>query len=115
MDGLGRAVVAGSFGSVAADTSFCAIRLTPEGVLDSTFGFGGLSVIAFADRPEGIDTEFGSAIAFQSGRVVTAGDLQLNPEYEYRVGILRLEVSLIFADGLESASTGLWSAPSFVQ
>lgn len=114
VDGLGRIIVAGYFKYPGNDADFFAMRYSTTGALDPTFGFGGLSLIPFDAGPDDHDNDYGWAMAMPAGRVVVAGGVEINAAADYRVGLARLDVGLIFADGLESGGVNLWSSATGV-
>ena len=54
--------------------------------------------------------DFGQAMTFQAGRLVVAGEILINTDFDYRPGLARLDASLILADGFESGAAAQWSA-----
>ena len=110
MDGLGRVLIAGNFRSAAGVSDFFVMRYTASGVLDASFGFGGLSVVAFDAGPGDSDNDYAEAVALQGGRVAVAGQVEVDENFNYRIGLARLEVALVFADGFESGWITPWSA-----
>lgn len=110
VDGLGRILVAGYFKYPGNDADFFAMRYSATGELDPTFGFGGLSLIPFDAGPDDHDDDYGWAMAMQGGRVVVAGGVEVNAAGDNRVGLARLDVALIFADGFGSGGVSLWSS-----
>jgi uncharacterized delta-60 repeat protein len=76
----GKIIVAGSSGG-----NFAVIRLQPNGVLDTTFGTEGKSIVDFggADEP-------GRAVALQpDGKIVVAGSTNANGTYDFSVARLQ--------------------------
>jgi uncharacterized delta-60 repeat protein len=110
VDGLGRVLIAGNFRSAAGVSDFFVLRYTANGVLDSSFGFGGLSVIAFDAGPGDADNDYAEAVALQGGRVAVAGQVEVDENFHYRIGLARLDVALLFADGFESHWITAWSS-----
>ena len=110
VDGLGRVLIAGNFRSSAGVSDFFVLRYTANGVLDASFGFGGLSVIAFDAGPEDADNDYAEAVALQGGRVAVAGQVEVDANFSYRIGLARLDVALVFADGFESHWITPWSS-----
>jgi uncharacterized delta-60 repeat protein len=110
VDGLGRVLVAGNFRSSAGVSDFFVLRCTADGVLDASFGFGGLSVVAFDAGPGDADNDYAEAVTLQGGRVAVAGQVEVDANFNYRIGLARLDVDLIFADGFESHWITPWSA-----
>ncbi|MEO7794973.1 MAG: hypothetical protein ABIV06_09390 [Thermoanaerobaculia bacterium] len=110
VDGLGRVLVAGNFRSSAGVSDFFVMRYTADGELDSTFGYGGLSVVAFDAGPGDSDNDYAQALTMQGGRVVVTGQIEVDADFHYRIGLTRLDVALIFADGYESAGFSSWSS-----
>ncbi len=109
-DGLGRVLVAGNFRSAAGVSDFFVMRYTEDGVLDASFGFGGLSVVAFDAGPGDSDNDYAEAMALQGGRVAVAGQVEVDADFHYRIGLARLDVALVFADGFESGWITPWSS-----
>jgi uncharacterized delta-60 repeat protein len=109
VDGLGRIVVAGFLDYSTGDSDVVALRFDVNGALDPTFGYGGLSLIAFDFGPETNQDDYGRALAIQAGRAVVAGNVEVNTDQDFRPGLARLQNALIFADGFESAATAPWS------
>src|SRR5688572_25162703 len=80
----GKIVIAGSLfdasNTQAADNDFALARYTPDGVLDPTFGVGGLVTTKFV--PNSSDAI--RAVAIQSdGRIVAAGNSQLGGSEQF--------------------------------
>ncbi len=98
----GKVVVAGSSRS-AGEFDFWSMRLLPGLAADPSFG----GAVEFDPVRGGDDWAMG--VALQSGRAVLVGTAEwADPDYDFAV--LRLEGSLIFADGFERGSTGHWSS-----
>ncbi len=110
VDGLGRLLAVGFLDYPTGDSDVIAVRFGANGVLDASFGFGGLSLIAFDFGPEPHTDDYGRALAVQAGRVVVAGDVEANADSDFLPGLARLENALVFADGFESGASGQWSA-----
>jgi len=110
VDGLGRVLIAGNLRSAAGVSDFFVLRYTANGVLDASFGFGGLSVIAFDAGPGDSDNDYAEAVALQGGRVAVAGQVEVDANFNYRIGLTRLDVALVFADGFESRWITPWSS-----
>lgn len=110
VDGLGRVLIAGNFRSSAGVSDFFVLRYTANGVLDASFGFGGLSVIAFDAGPGDADNDYAEAVALQGGRVAVAGQVEVDANFSYRIGLARLDVALVFGDGFESHWITPWSS-----
>ncbi len=93
----GRIVLAGG-----VSDDFMALRITPEGQRDATFGFNGLSTIEFGPA-HGIPLakDYGYRIASQGGRLLLAGATDPGDDGEYDFAITRLDNDLIYADDLE--------------
>lgn len=94
----GRIVLAGGL-----DGDFFALRITPEGERDASFGYQGLRTIEFGplhDAPIALDGA--TRIVSQNGRLLLAGFTQpSNDNGRQDFVITRLENDLIFADDLE--------------
>ncbi len=110
VDGLGRTLVAGYLKYPGDDADFFSMRYSATGEPDPTFGFGGLSLVSFDAGPDDHDNDYGWDMAIQTGRVVVAGGVEVNAAADYRVGLARLDVELIFADGFASGGVSLWSS-----
>ncbi len=110
VDGLGRLLVAGFLDYPTGDSDVIALRFDANGALDASFGFGGLSLIAFDFGPAPDQDDYGRALAIQAGRVVVAGDVEASASTDFLPGLARLENALVFADGFESGESGQWSA-----
>ena len=110
VDGLGRLLVAGFLDYPTGDSDVIALRFDANGALDASFGFGGLSLIAFDFGPDPDQDDYGRALAIQAGRVVVAGDVEATTDSDFLPGLARLKNALIFADGFESGESGQWPA-----
>ena len=110
VDSLGRLLVAGFLDYPTGDSDVVALRFNANGALDPSFGYGGLSLIAFDFGPDPHEDDYGRALAIQAGRVVVAGDVEANADSDFLPGLARLENALIFADGFESGGTARWSS-----
>ncbi len=73
VDSLGRIVVGGTVqASASGETDFGIARLTPTGELDTTFGMGGRTTVAF-DSGGAMNDRLGGLAIDSVGRIVVAG------------------------------------------
>lgn len=101
----GRIVVAGKVQG-AASPMFFAARYLEDGSADWSFGDFGVFTANFPSSP---DDDYAVALALQGGRAVLVGPAEWSaPDYDF--GVLRLQSTLIFADGFEGSTAGAWSA-----
>ncbi len=110
VDGLGRVLAAGYREPSASDADLLAVRYTEGGALDSTFTGNGWTIVPFDIGPTSYIDDYGQAMTLQAGRMVLAGEVLINTDFEYRPGLARLDASLILADGFESGGAAEWSA-----
>jgi len=110
VDGLGRVLAAGYREPSASDADLLAVRYTESGALDSTFSGNGWTIVPFDIGPTVYIDDYGQAMTLQAGRLVVAGEVLINTDFDFRAGLARLDVSLILADGFESGSAAQWSA-----
>jgi uncharacterized delta-60 repeat protein len=106
VQGDGRAVVAGE--DYDGDPHFLAMRLTPDGALDPSFGSGGIA--SLVPTQPGVTQAFGAwDMAMQpDGRILLLGSCRVDGIYG--ACIARLENDYVFADGFEGGSTRGWSS-----
>lgn len=106
VDSLGRIVAAGD--AVRANRDVAIVRLLSNGTLDTSFAVGGARIVDI-DRGPGGDDDQTYALRLVSGKPVVAGAAQYNGT-DYDFFVLRVWVSLVFADGFETGSVGAWSS-----
>jgi uncharacterized delta-60 repeat protein len=94
-DAAGRLVISGAATSDAANfyTHSTAMRLKPNGELDSSFGAFGKMVYPFAE------SDLATGIALQGTQVIMAG--QTNIATGDDVYVARIDIDMIFADGFD--------------
>jgi len=102
----GKLLVSGSVRTTLHGNNFVAVRLTPEGLPDGSFGaFGGVS---FGFDLGGSENDQPIAGALHAGRLVLAGRADTD---DADVGaVARLTIALVFADAFERGTTGAWTA-----
>ena len=106
-DGLGRLVVAGiAYDGVNGPWDFAAARLLANGPLDADFGPNGSVTIPF-DLPGSSFSDYASCVALQAGRPLIAGHVRHSDDF-FRPAIVRLQTSLVFADGFDTGTTLGW-------
>lgn len=110
VDGLGRVLAAGYREPDAGNADLLAVQLTPGGALDSSYSGNGWAIVPFDIGPTVYVDDYGQAMTLQSGRMVVAGEVLINTDFDYRPGLVRLDASLVFADGFESSGFSQWSA-----
>lgn len=102
----GRILIAGDQANVGGDRDFFAYRLHPDGGIDSSYGFLGVTAAQF--DLGGTNDDIALAATLQAGALVIAGSADNGSE---TVGaVARFWSDLIFADGFERASSTGWSA-----
>jgi uncharacterized delta-60 repeat protein len=100
-----KLLLAGGYSDLG-NWDFVAMRLTPSGSLDHTFGFLGAAGVAF-DLGGGMYDACESA-TLQNGKLLLAGSAN---DDEFSAGaVARLWIALLFTDGFESGGAGQWSA-----
>lgn len=100
----GKILISGDAANVGSDRDFFAYRLHPDGGIDSSFGFFGVTLAAFDLGGTNDDTGFTACL--QSGKLVVAGWADDGTD---TVGaIARFWSDLIFTDGFERGSTAGW-------
>jgi uncharacterized delta-60 repeat protein len=111
VDGLGRVLAAGYATPFSGDsgTDFLAVRYTPTGTLDPTFSGNGWTTVAFDAGPAGHHDDWSRGLALDAGRLLLAGEVTVDSSFNCRYGLARLQSSLVFADGFESAWIQRWS------
>lgn len=109
VDGLGRVLAGGYREPGGGNADLLAVRYTASGSLDSTFSGNGWTTVAFDIGPTSYIDDYGQAMTLQAGRMVLAGEVLINTDFDYRPGLARLKASLILADGFESAGVSQWS------
>lgn len=109
VDGLGRIYAAGVRTPLAGNADFVALRITAAGALDASFSTDGWTTLGYDASPPYV-TDIATAAVLDAGRWAVAGDVAAAADSVDRPGLARFEVALIFADGVESGSTGQWSA-----
>jgi len=102
----GRILIAGDAANVGDNRDFFAYRLHPNGGIDSSYGFFGVTAAGF--DLGGTDDDLALAATLQSGALVIAGSADLGSQ---TVGaVARFWSDLIFADGFERDDSTGWSA-----
>ncbi len=95
-----------AIGDSASGSTYRATRLLPSGAVDPLYGVAG--VASFSPSVQGFGSGHGVAAAtLWSGRLVMVGTVTNGSEDWLAV---RLTNALIFRDGFETGTTGLWSA-----
>jgi uncharacterized delta-60 repeat protein len=102
----GKIVVAGQVDGPGGPRDFGLARLDANGALDSTFGSGGKTTIAF-DQGSGSDDLYGLAVP-TSGGIYLAGGVDVAPS-GIDFGIAKVMGSVVFGDGFESGDPNAWS------
>lgn len=110
VDGLGRVLAAGYRVPSGGNSDLLAVRYTESGALDSTFSGDGWATVPFDIGPTSYIDDYGQAMTLQAGRMVIAGEVLINIDFDYRAGLARLDASLILADGFESGGASQWSS-----
>ncbi len=104
----GRIVTAGSIDANGSNRGgFFLARLTPQGGLDATFHHNGVVRYEFDRAPDGFDSAL--SLALSAGRIIAAGRAD-ESDGDAAVAALRLESSLVFADGFERGTTAGWES-----
>ena len=107
-DGLGRLVVSGlAYDGVSGPSDFAAARLLPNGFIDSDFGPNGSVTVAF-DLPGSTLHDLAWAIALPAGRPLVGGNVR-HSDGNFRPALVRLQTSLVFADGFDTGTTLGWT------
>ena len=111
VDGLGRITVAGTANAFSGDSGdeFFAARFLDDGAVDNTFSGNGWATIGFDLGPTVYVHDFGNAATFAGGRLVIAGESSYEVGSDKTYSLARLTITLVFADGFESHTTGEWS------
>jgi uncharacterized delta-60 repeat protein len=92
IDGQGRIVLAGSAQFSGQDSDMAVARLLANGTLDTSFGVGGKTTIAFDRVAGGFDVAFALRIdAF--GRIVVVGSAQRNSAFDTDMAVTRLNAN----------------------
>jgi uncharacterized delta-60 repeat protein len=88
----GKLLIAGRVGDNSTYNKFFVARLQANGMLDPTFGIGGMTVVSFGSIGTSSAIAYGRKMALQSdGKIVVAGGLaQTAPGPSTGTGILRL-------------------------
>lgn len=102
----GKLLIAGHAANTGSDRDFFAYRLHPDGGIDSSFGFFGVTAAAF--DLGGTNDDLARVACLQSGKLVIAGAADDGAD---SVGaVARFWSDLIFTDGFERGSTAGWGA-----
>src|SRR5262249_3642757 len=90
IDGQGRIVVAGVSDRGGGDLDFGVVRLKANGGVDSTFGSGGLTTVAFNHGGTLADADVANAVAIdKQGRILVAGSSQFtSTDHDFAVARL---------------------------
>jgi uncharacterized delta-60 repeat protein len=102
----GKLVVSATYSGFPNKEDFLAIRTSSTGLLDATFGTGGIVEIDLAPPPDGVYSESSAAALQPDGRIILGGRAQLSSEFLVDLGVVRLlnaagPTDTIFADGFE--------------
>jgi len=102
----GKLVVSATYSGFPNKEDFLAIRTSSTGLLDATFGTGGIVEIDLAPPPDGVYSESSAAALQPDGRIILGGRAQLSSEFLVDLGVVRLlnaagPSDTIFADGFE--------------
>ncbi|MEO8276574.1 MAG: hypothetical protein ABI639_10155 [Thermoanaerobaculia bacterium] len=114
LDGLGRITVAGRAEpfSGSGGRDFIAARFTPAGSVDTSFSGNGWMKVGFDAGPATYVADEARAATLDAGRLVLAGTAELDTDFRTGIALARLEIALIFADGLERGNVLAWSDAS---
>ena len=102
----GKLVVSATYSGFPNKETFLAIRTGATGLLDTTFGTGGIVEIDLAPPPDGVYSESSAAALQPDGRIILGGRAQLSSEFLVDLGAVRLlnatgPDDTIFADGFD--------------
>lgn len=101
-DAQGRFVIVGFSSSSTAPITMSLARLTPDGLLDSTFGIGGKLAVSSTVPPDTDYGDQGTSVAIApDGSIVAASIASHSATQQYRVGLVRLVGDTIFGDGFD--------------
>ncbi len=106
-------IVAAGVVSTHSDADMAFARLTLDGSVDFDFGSYGQTTVAFDWGGDNID--FAAAVVFQDdGKIIAAGRAGAEgSSTDADMAIVRLHQNdVLFADGLETADTEIWSSSS---
>jgi hypothetical protein len=95
----GKILVSGLASQVGSVQYLAVARLTYYGTTDFSFGIGGQ--IRAQYNPASVRNDSASAIAIGNGGIMVAGPSQGASGPNYRFGIAKLRLDLIFSNGLE--------------
>lgn len=94
----GKILVAGGAARIDNGSYFAIARLLPNGMIDTSFGNGG-KTLGFYGGVARYDTA--SAIAIGNGGIMIAGASKEGAGEDFRFGIAKLKLDLLFSDGVE--------------
>jgi uncharacterized delta-60 repeat protein len=97
-----RKILVSGYALSTGDEQYLAVtRLTPGGVLDPAFGSDGFGHSYGHYGPPSVSHDVASAIAVGNGGIMVAGYSQPTTGAEFTFGIAKLQLDLIFSNGLE--------------
>jgi len=103
-----RILIVGYASDFGADDDFFVYRLTPQGAIDTSFGFLGAVAVPFDEG--GTLDDFARAATLDGGKLLVAGVAATSGDPAGAVA--RLWLHLIFQDDFERGSTAGWSRPA---
>lgn len=99
-DGAILAAGAAVNSSLAGSQNFAAVRLTPDGEFDASFGIAGKSYGTFASSNNVFESA--TSLAIGNGGLMIAGNSNNRGTNDARFGIARLTLDKVFASGFDN-------------